>query len=113
MSDTLYKIRNKGTKLFSIGGRRPSFRNTGKVWKRLSDVHLHLAQVQGDVYRNCEIVTLVTQEQAWTDVDTALNAIRDQKAEKQRKQQERRQKAQEDQERVEARRLIAQYGTDP
>jgi hypothetical protein len=41
----VYKIRDKGTGLYSTGGTHPNWSETGKVWKRPGDVTSHLNMI--------------------------------------------------------------------
>jgi hypothetical protein len=49
--ETVYKIRQKSTGLYSSGGTRPTFTKKGKIWRNLGHLknHLHCVRDQGVV----------------------------------------------------------------
>ena len=53
----VYKLRNKKTGLFSLGGLYPKYNKSGKIWKRMSDLKLHLSMF--DSNRDKEYLDLV------------------------------------------------------
>ena len=52
MSLKIYKIRKKGTELFSTGGINPDFveEKKGKIWKQIGHVKSHLTQFKNSGY---------------------------------------------------------------
>lgn len=60
----IYKIRKKGTELYSTGGSWPKFAPSGKIWKTKAALSAHLSLVRDDSqrgvdpYYDCEIVIL-------------------------------------------------------
>jgi len=61
----VYRIRKRGTALYSTGGSIPSFSTKGKVWHQQSHLTNYLNQVIGSiakVYKDCEIVAYEVTE---------------------------------------------------
>jgi len=55
-----YKIKNKKTGEFSLGGKKPKFDKVGKIW-RDHFIKYHLRQVDPKYYEDCEIVVYETK----------------------------------------------------
>ena len=60
--ETIFKIRNKTTNLFSTGGYTPTWTEYGKQWKTKGALNNHLNLIEGNEYRNCEIVLFELKE---------------------------------------------------
>lgn len=117
----MFKIRKKGTHLFSSGGADPRWTTKGKTWGSLAHVTSHLAQVNQprsggwsrsrDLadYTDAEIVEYAAVESAVTDVTAMLQQIRDKKALKKAKEEAAIRKRQEDAEREQLRKLQAKF----
>lgn len=56
----MFKIRDKETGMFSLGGIRPRFSDEGKIFKKRGHVTSHLAQLSESdkrkYYTDCEVV---------------------------------------------------------
>lgn len=52
----MYKIRNKDTGRFSMGGSRPRWTDDGKIFTKYNHVTSHLNHVENGEYHNCEVV---------------------------------------------------------
>ncbi len=66
----LYKIRDKKTGLFSMGGVYPRFTTKGKIWNGSGPIKSHLTQMKhyvkyyqsSNYYEDCEVVILELKE---------------------------------------------------
>ena len=116
----MFKIRKKGTNLFSSGGADPRWTPKGKTWGSIAHVKSHLAQVNQprsggwgslDIanYTEAEIVEYTAVESSVTDVVVVFQQIRDTKAEKRAKKEAAARKTHEDYEREQLRHLQAKY----
>ena len=90
MNNLIYKIRSTATGLYSVGGYTPKFNKKGKVWKELSHLHSHLAQLDANgraMYKRnaVEIVTFEIQEvqKASVSYEDKMNEIKQRQDEKQ------------------------------
>lgn len=116
----VFKIRKKGTNLFSSGGADPRWTTKGKTWGSRAHVTCHLGQVhqprsggwsRRDLadYADAEIVEYNVVEASVTDVTTAFQQIRDKKATQKAKEEAAARKRQEDAEREQLRKLKAKF----
>ena len=77
--DKLYKIRNKKTGLYSVGGVDGRFSKVGKVWK-MGPVKLHLMLIQNrpcglpglERYKDCEVVEYEMHESRVLSISDVL-----------------------------------------
>ncbi len=62
----VYKIKNKKTGEYSIGGKRAKFSRQGKIWTTSNYILAHLEQIDLETRRNyrdnCEIVAFTLTE---------------------------------------------------
>lgn len=107
----MFKIRKKGTNLFSSGGSDPRWTTKGKTWGSLAHVTSHLGQANQHIadYAEAEIVEYAAIESSVTDVTTMLQQIRDKKALKRAKEEAAARKRMEDAEREQLRKLQAKF----
>ncbi len=101
----IYRIRNKETGLYSLGGSYPSFSKKGKIWKSKANLTNHFSHVNKSYYiryNNCEIISFEVSEieNGKEDVSIYLQKIRD-KEELRMKQQKERQEVIQKQQRKE------------
>ena len=62
--ETVFKIRNKTTDLFSTGGYTLRWNEVGKQWKTKGALHNDLNLIEDATYHNCEIVLFELREVA-------------------------------------------------
>jgi len=60
-----YKIRHRGTGLYSTGGIRPGWTAKGKIWHSLGTLRSHLSQHIGNGYRS-------TDTSAWQVIEVEV-----------------------------------------
>jgi hypothetical protein len=106
MGDKFYRIRKKGTDLYSTGGENPFWSSVGKAWTKLAHLNCHIQQVRGPTkrgsygsyqyrhtdmeradYAEAEVVTFETVVVEVQDASTFLQAAKDRKAEKEKKKE--------------------------
>lgn len=75
ITTTVYKIKRKSDGFFSTGGSSPRFNNKGKVWKKLGHLNSHLSQIKEDVYKDCEIVFIIIEENIDENNSIDLNSL--------------------------------------
>jgi len=46
LTTLMYKIKDNQTGLYSMGGSTPLFTKTGKIWKKKTDLDLHIKLVE-------------------------------------------------------------------
>lgn len=124
MSDIFYKIRKKGTDLYSSGGSSPRWVKVGKTWNTLGHLKSHLAMVEKQMsyrsrwwkpdsasadYQDAEVATFEAQVIKTEDPVAIMQSAKDKAAEKQRKQEDAQKRADEEREKRELRRLQAKY----
>ena len=123
MPSIYYKVRQKGTELYSTGGSTPKWTKKGKVWSGIGSLKNHLVQVEtprrtswsvlGHVpvhpYRDAEIVVMVMKETETMSPMEMLRDLRVKKDETKAKQLELSRKQTEEAERQHLRNLQAKY----
>lgn len=85
MAIKLYKIRKKGTNLFSSGGAVPRWTTRGKAWTSLAPIQSHLNrlaryQFSAAYYANTEVVEFEVTEKATQETAAVLQQFLDRKA---------------------------------
>jgi len=113
-TETLLKIRNPRTGLYSTGGTTPRWTKKGKVWRGVGPLKNHLNLIRGRVYEGCEVVEFEMHiEEADTyPVQALLDAHRAKREEVERARKERIAKRKEAVERAQLRHLLHKYGDD-
>jgi hypothetical protein len=116
-TETIFKIRNRTTHLFSRGGVNPKFDTKGKVWRGIGPIknHLNVVHNAGKVYWGCEVVKILVHTED-AEVTPVLDLIEEQdkkRADKQQAREEQNRKFRESQERDTLRKLQKKYGTNP
>ena len=106
----VFKIRKKGTNLFSSGGSSPNWTTKGKTWAAMSHVSNHLGVAPMRVYADAEIVEYDVVEVAAQDAAAIVEAKRQAKLKKELKAAQEARKRKEDAEREQLRQLQAKYG---
>jgi hydroxyacyl-ACP dehydratase HTD2-like protein with hotdog domain len=86
--EIFYKIKRRSDDLFSNGGSYPKFTKKGKIWRTLGHLRSHLNSVgilRGfQIYEDCEIVELVSNEHVLCSVRTELENAERREQERQR-----------------------------
>lgn len=92
-TETVYKIRRLSDGYYSKGGHFPLFSKKGKIWKRSSDLHLHLKALGNkDAYAECVIdeyqitVQQVNAKPASTWIAEVMESAKEKDKEKRKRQ---------------------------
>lgn len=120
MAEVNYKIKRRSDDLFSTGGSFPRFTKKGKIWRTLGHLRSHLNSVgvrRGyQVYDDCEIVELVSNEHILCSVKTEIEDLerREQErhrvmADRVRQDRERREKEEQEAELNKLKQLLEKY----
>lgn len=106
----IYKVRKKGTDLYSSGGSSPRWTRKGKSWSNLGHVKTHLAQFNARVvYRDAEIVTCEIQVTGTQDVLQLIQDVEAATIAKRKKEADRIAQARKDRDLADLRRLQTMY----
>lgn len=117
----LFKIRKKGTDLYSSGGGSPRWTRKGKAWTSLGHVKNHLATAchrnwgaVGGIYTagDVEVVEFVVQEKTATDLAVIQQQVKDAKDKRVQKAADALKREQEKLERDQLRLLLEKYPTE-
>ena len=116
-TETIFKIRQRTSGLFSRGGVNPKFDTKGKVWQGIGPLknHLNVVENAGRVYWGCEVVKIVIHTEE-AEVSSVLDLLDEQEKKQLGKKQireEQNRKFRESQERDTLRKLQKKYGTNP